>query len=52
MTVVIATIIFTLLAIGIFRYLPTHLAFIYKRATYYLLGRESASGFSFSSLTL
>ncbi|VDC03777.1 unnamed protein product [Peniophora sp. CBMAI 1063] len=47
---VIAGVIFTLLAIGIFRYLPQHMAFLYRRATYYFLGSESASGFSSSAL--
>lgn len=48
----IAAIIFTLIAEGIFKYLPMHLVFVYQRATYYLLGSESASGFGLGTLAL
>ncbi|KAF8269454.1 hypothetical protein EI94DRAFT_1574159 [Lactarius quietus] len=33
-----------LLITGIYRYLPYHLAFLYRRAVYYLSGTEQASG--------
>ena len=32
-----------LLITGIYRYLPYHLAFLYRRAVYYLSGTEQAS---------
>lgn len=31
-----------LLITGIYRYLPYHLAFLYRRGVYYLLGTEQA----------
>ncbi|KZV76879.1 hypothetical protein PENSPDRAFT_679894 [Peniophora sp. CONT] len=49
--IIIAAIVFTLLAKGIFQYLPMHLVFLYQRAKYYLHGSQTASGFSFGALS-